>query len=144
MLKAKGYEGFAFTVNMANKWVVGWSDLSCERQRGDHQPTMSIEVRSTRAKKDLKEFNMIVNHDHMNDGDLLRDEIYEAAKVTKAQVSLENLIFNVTIWCHHLVDQSVTFVLISLFHEQISEYVCKKNIQTNIQIYSLNKNNTNI
>ena len=21
MLKAKGYEGFAFTVNMANKWV---------------------------------------------------------------------------------------------------------------------------
>ena len=58
---------------------------------------MSIEVRSTRAKKDLKEFNMIVNHDHMNDGDLLRDEIYEAAKVTKAQVSLDNFISNVMI-----------------------------------------------
>ena len=54
-------------------------------------------MRSTRAKKDLKEFNVIVNDDHMNDGDLLRDEIYEAAKVTKAQVTLENLIFNVII-----------------------------------------------
>lgn len=49
MLKAKGYEGFAFTVNMANKWVM-WSNLS------------------------YWSICFHVNYDHLNENFLLRDE----------------------------------------------------------------------